>query len=99
MLLSTLILVSIAFSIAGSSCRCNASAVGGHGHYSVPSFADRIVVCPALSVWFMECTVDGDRISLRVILNAVSSNSAVTAEVVVAKMKVRRIKLKENVED
>jgi hypothetical protein len=47
----------------------------------------------------MECTVGADRISLRVILNAVSSNSAVTAEVVVAKMKVRRVKLKENVED
>jgi len=85
-------------SIAGSACRCNASAVGGHGHYSVPLIADRIV-CRALSVWFMECTVGADRISLRVILNAVSSNSAVTAEVVVAKMKVRRIKLKENVED
>ena len=39
----------------------------------------------------MECAVDADRISLRVILNAVSSNSAVTAEVVVAKMKVRSL--------
>ena len=42
----------------------------------------------------MECAVDADRISLRVILNAVSSNSAVTAKVVLvaAKMKVGRIK-------